>query len=82
MENLENLDCIKMYNKGVKAYDNGKLRDAYNFLQVACSSLMFEITMTSDEKKINYLSKRLMSARDLLKEIKLVNREFASTLNK
>lgn len=77
MEEVKNLECVQMYRKGVKAYEEGQLSNAYNYLQIACSSLMFEITMSTDKKKIEYLSKRLMLSRAILKEIKLVNKEFS-----
>jgi len=78
MEELEKLQCVKDYNIAMDYVHKGKNEFAKEFLQIAISTLMFEIHMTTDEKRVKKLSSMLQKARDTLNEVKWILKEFSS----
>ena len=78
MEELEKLQCVKDYNIAMDAVHKGDNESAENWLKIAISTLMFEITMTVDEKRVEELGKLLRHARATLNEVKYINHQFSS----
>ena len=78
MEELEKLQCVKYYNTAMDAVHKGKNEFAKEFLQIAISTLTVEISLTADEKRVKKLSSMLQKARDALKEVKWILKEFSS----